>query len=90
MNYGQFLTTRNIFIVAIAIALIGFLSVHRYYAEIGFLPNIMYDKIFFTDECTSEYLPDPDGCFSLAYKWLLAADIFLASAALIARRHISN
>ena len=84
----KYLTVWNIAIVAIVIAGVGFLSMHEYYSQLGFISSLMAGKIYFTADCIeSSYGED---CISISYKWILALDIIGVAVALMIRPRISN
>jgi len=91
MKLVKFLTVQNIAIVAATIVVVGFLSIHQYYPQTGFIENVMDGRIWVGGECDS--YPGRDGgadCISILYSWVLVFDALLAAVALIARQYIPN
>ena len=96
----KYLTIQNIVIVAVTIAVVGFLSTHQ--PGVSLIANVMSGQIWLTDACRRplsgagpfsdlELLRQYQDCtVFIAYRWVLALDVVATAVALIIRGRISN
>lgn len=82
--------TKTIIIVAAAMAVIGFLSLHTYIPRLGPVGNALNGKICLS---TAEVKSSEDSVYSyekcelgIPYKWVLTLAVLMAAYALISHR----
>jgi len=91
-----YLTTRNVMIAAVAVVVIGFLSIHEYQPEGGLVWNVLHGDIWLTGACPhsagpvidlSSPLPEWWECeTALPYRWLLIAVVVAVSAFMVVKQ----
>jgi hypothetical protein len=88
VDYRQFLTTRNIIIVAVSVAVIGYLLIHNVGDDI--LLYAMRGNIWLTDQCQDNSNDEWYCGAVIPYRWLLGVVVACIAGALIARHGKSN
>jgi hypothetical protein len=81
----------RLLIVALAIMIIGFFSIHNYVARVGLFWNIMHGEIWLGEACQSGfYRADaPPQCgLIVPYRWLLGALVLAGTAIAITRKRL--
>jgi hypothetical protein len=93
MNYKDLLSSRNVIVAAVSIAVVGFLLIHNSFGTLGDNPlvlRVMAGEISLTDDCMNNSNDDWYCGAAISYRWLLAAVVMIIAGALIVREKESQ